>query len=94
MNDILHGKFRQIDLNLLVALDALVQERSVSGAAKRLFIDQPAMSHALARLRELLGDEILFRSYGRMEPTCRALTIAAGIRPFLLRIDALTRGQP
>ena len=94
MNDILHGKFRQIDLNLLVALDALVQERSVSGAAKRLFIGQPAMSHALARLRELLGDEILFRSHGRMEPTSRALAIAAEIRPFLLRIDALTRGQP
>ena len=60
------------DLNLLIALDALLQEENVSRAAKRVGLSTPAMSHALARLRAQLGDPILVRAGQRMVPTPRA----------------------
>ena len=70
---------KDIDLNLLTAFDAMMSERSVGRAALRLGIGQPAASHALARLRTLLDDE-LFRRDGRtMVPTERALEIAEPI---------------
>ena len=50
-----------LDLNLLVALDALVSEAHVGRAAARVGLSQPAMSHALARLRDLMGDALLVR---------------------------------
>lgn len=55
-----------IDLNLLVALDALLREENVTVAGQRIGLSQPAMSHALARLRELLGDQLLVRTGRRM----------------------------
>ena len=65
--DIKHSDFHRIDLNLLVALDALLTECHVARAAERIFIGQPAMSHALARLRVLFmsgyTDDML-ASYG------------------------------
>jgi DNA-binding transcriptional LysR family regulator len=60
------------DLNLLIALDALLQEYNVSRAAKRVGLSTPAMSHALARLRKQLGDPLLVRAGQRMVPTPRA----------------------
>jgi DNA-binding transcriptional ArsR family regulator len=54
-----------LDLNLLVALDALVSEAHVGRAAARVGLSQPAMSHALARLRDLMGDALLVRSRAR-----------------------------
>ena len=48
-----------LDLNLLVALDALLKEASVSRAAMRIGLSQPAASHALQRLRDLIGDPLL-----------------------------------
>ncbi|MFO0667491.1 MAG: LysR family transcriptional regulator [Polyangiaceae bacterium] len=63
------------DLNLLVSLDALLQEGSVTGAAKRVGLSTPAMSHALARIRERLKDPILVRSGRGMLLTPRALTL-------------------
>lgn len=57
----------KIDLNLLVALDVLLEERSVSRAAGRLFVTQPAMSQTLRRLRELFGDALMVRVKGGME---------------------------
>lgn len=63
------------DLGLLVALDALLQEGSVTGAAKRVGLSTPAMSHALARIRERLGDPILVRSGRGMLLTPRALAL-------------------
>ena len=60
------------DLNLLIALDALLQEQNVSRAAKRLGLSTPAMSHALARLRKQLGDPLLVRAGQRMVATPRA----------------------
>lgn len=83
MNDIDHLAFRRLDLNLLVAFDALVAEASVTRAAARLCMGQPAMSHALSRLRELLRDEILYRDGRAMRPTERALLLAPRIRRWL-----------
>lgn len=81
--DIDHGAFRRLDLNLLVAFDALVGEGSVTRAAARLCIGQPAMSHALSRLRELFGDDILYRDGSAMRPTQRAEALAPRIRQWL-----------
>ncbi len=61
-----------LDLNLLVALRALLAERHVTRAAARVGLSQPAMSHALGRLRELLGDALLVRTPSGMKPTARA----------------------
>ena len=63
------------DLGLLVSLDALLQEGSVTGAARRVGLSTPAMSHALARIRERLGDPILVRSGRGMLLTPRALAL-------------------
>lgn len=63
------------DLGLLVSLDALLQEGSVTGAARRVGLSTPAMSHALARIRERLGDLILVRSGRGMLLTPRALAL-------------------
>lgn len=63
------------DLGLLVSLDALLQEGSVTGAARRLGLSTPAMSHALARIRDRLDDPILVRSGRGMLLTPRALTL-------------------
>jgi DNA-binding transcriptional LysR family regulator len=73
---------RDVDLNLLVALDALLERQSVTGAAARVGLSPPAMSHALARLRALLGDPLLVRAgrsmvltpgAGALKPKVRAL---------------------
>jgi DNA-binding transcriptional LysR family regulator len=61
-----------LDLNLLVALDALLLEANVSRAAMRVGLSQPAMSHALQRLRDIFGDPLLIRAGARMEVTPRA----------------------
>lgn len=63
------------DLNLLVALDALLQEGSVVGAAQRMGLSGPAMSRTLARIREVTGDPILVKVGRRMVPTPRALIL-------------------
>jgi DNA-binding transcriptional LysR family regulator len=75
-----------IDLNLLVALDALLIERSVTRAANRIGLTQSAMSHALARLRTLFGDELLVRSNAGMVPTMRGEALAAPIRGALEQV--------
>ncbi|MGK4000741.1 LysR family transcriptional regulator [Sorangium sp. So ce1024] len=61
-----------IDVNLVIALDALLQERSVTLAARRVGLSQPAMSHALTRLRELFSDPLLIRVGRQMALTSRA----------------------
>jgi DNA-binding transcriptional LysR family regulator len=82
---------RSIDLNLLVILDALIAERSVQGAGRRLGLSQSATSHALDRLRKLLGDQLLVRTALGMEPTPRALSLAGRLRSALQEIEgALT----
>jgi DNA-binding transcriptional LysR family regulator len=71
------------DLNLLVAFEALNLERSVSKAAQRLGVRQPAMSASLARLRTLFGDELFVRAAGQMRPTAKALEITASVHAAL-----------
>jgi DNA-binding transcriptional LysR family regulator len=78
-----HADFRRIDLNLLVAFDALMLEQHVGRAAARVFIGQPAMSHALARLRETLGDPLFVRSGNRMEPSALALELGPRVHAWL-----------
>jgi DNA-binding transcriptional LysR family regulator len=73
-------KLAAIDLNLLVVFDAVMRERSVTRAGQRLGLSQPAMSHALTRLRHMLKDELFVRSPNGMEPTPRAELLATPIR--------------
>jgi DNA-binding transcriptional LysR family regulator len=86
-------KLHSMDLNLLLAFDALAEEQSVTRAAARLGMSQPAMSGALARLRLLLGDPLFVRSRGRMRPTPRARQLAAPIGAAIARLrDAIEPG--
>jgi DNA-binding transcriptional LysR family regulator len=75
-----------LDLNLLVALDALLAERNVTRAARRIGRSQPATSHALARARRLFGDPLLVRVRDEMHPTERARALAPKLRDVLDRI--------
>jgi DNA-binding transcriptional LysR family regulator len=79
----------RIDLNLLVHLDALLTERSVTRAAARVGIGQSAMSHNLARLRELFGDELLTRGSDGMRLTPRAVTLLEPMQSMLAQVEAL-----
>lgn len=76
----------RLDLNLVVAFDALVRERSVTRAAARLGVTQSAVSHALRRLRELLGDPLMVRSGNGMALTPRAEGLAVPLRSGLLTL--------
>ena len=79
----LHG----LDLNLLRLLDALLTERHLTRAAKRVGLSQPAMSHGLARLRKHLGDPLFVRARHGLEPTERATRIAGPLREALASIE-------
>ncbi len=70
----------RVDLNLLVYLDVLLREQSVTRAAEQLGITQPAMSNGLKRLRDLFNDPLLIRSSSGMAPTERALELAPMVR--------------
>ncbi|MDX2149779.1 MAG: LysR family transcriptional regulator [Bryobacteraceae bacterium] len=83
-----------VDLNLLLALEALLEERNVSRAARRLGLSQPAMSNALARLRGLLDDPLFVRAPGGVAPTPRAERMAGLVRAGLDQFRrALDGGQ-
>src|SRR6201991_2114022 len=79
----------RIDLNLLVHLEALLSERNVTRAAARVGIGQPAMSHNLARLRELFGDELLTRGPDGLRLTPRAMTLLEPVRTMLAQVESL-----
>ncbi len=78
-----------VDLNLLVALDALLEENSVAGAAARLHLSAPAMSRTLARIRRATGDDILVRTGRTMTPTPRALALRDETHELVRRADAV-----
>lgn len=83
-----------IDLNLLVMLDAIITEESVTLAAQRVSLSQPAMSHALARLRRLLGDDLLIRNGARSRLTPKAERLRGPLREVLRRTaDLLDDGD-
>jgi len=88
---ILPMDIRAVDLNLLKAFSALMTERAVTRAASRFGLSQPAMSHALSRLRGLFGDELFVRSGTRLEPTARAREIAPLIGPAIEHVEAALR---
>lgn len=79
----------QFDLNLLIAFDVLIEERSVTRAAQRLNLTQSAMSAALKRLRESFSDEILVQHGKRMVPTAAALSLAPDVSAALLNMRAI-----
>lgn len=83
-----------VDLNLLVVLHALLEERNVTRAARRVHLSQPATSNALARLRLLFGDPLLVRAGRGMVPTPRAEALAAPLRVAMEQIgDTLRAGS-
>lgn len=77
---------QDIDFNLIKAFDALMKTRSVTKAASSLGIGQPAMSHALSRLRDTFNDELFVRSTIGMRPTQRAIQVAAPVQRALSEI--------
>ncbi|MFJ7777413.1 LysR family transcriptional regulator [Streptomyces yangpuensis] len=78
-----------LDLNLLVALDVLLEESSVSRAAARLHLSEPAMSRTLGRIRKALGDPVLVRAGRVMVPTPHALAVRGEVRSVVERARAL-----
>ena len=83
------GHWGAIDLNLLIVFDALMRERNLTRAGRLLGLSQPATSHALARLRHMLHDDLFIRSPDGMQPTPRAQQMAEPIRD-ALRVLRLT----
>ncbi|MDC0682641.1 LysR family transcriptional regulator [Sorangium atrum] len=79
------------DLNLLVTLDVLLTEGSVTGAARRLRLSPSAMSRALARLRETLGDPLLVRAGRGLVPTPRALELRERVSHLVQGVEAVLR---
>ncbi|QEE44490.1 LysR family transcriptional regulator [Rhizobium sp. WL3] len=94
MTTIDHFNLRSFDLNLLVAFDALMSEGSVTKAARRLKIQQPAMSHSLSTLRILLQDELFIRVGQVMQPTARARSLAVPVRQALRQAQLALTGGP
>ncbi|HVW53870.1 MAG TPA: LysR family transcriptional regulator [Trinickia sp.] len=87
-------RFNKLDLNLLVALDALLSEQNISRAAEKIHLSQSAMSNALARLREYFDDELLVQVGRKMEPTPRAEALRNNVRDILVRVEATVTAQP
>lgn len=86
--------FSRLDLNLLVALDALLAEANVTRAGKRLGLTQPAMSRTLARLRAHFGDALLVRSGRALVPTPRAERLRQPLRDALLGLESAVSEPP
>src|SRR6195952_4736880 len=87
-----------LDLNLLVVFDAVAQERNATRAAAKLNMTQPAISHALARLRNALRDELFVRTPDGMEPTPYAERLVGPVRAALenlhIALDGGTSFEP
>jgi LysR family transcriptional activator of mexEF-oprN operon len=86
--------FRRIDLNALIVFMAVMRERSVTRAADRLLLGQPAVSHALGRLRTLFDDPLFVRTRTGMEPTPRALAAFERLVPALGEVHAAVFDPP
>ena len=82
-------RFKGLDLNLLVAFDALMVDRSVSRAAQRVNLSQPAMSNALSRLRAYFGDDLLIAHNKRMYPTPFAETLIPQVQAALATMESV-----
>ena len=82
---------KEVDANLLVILDALLVDASVTRAAERLGRSASAISHALAKLREIFADELFVRAGQRLVPTARALELAPTVHVILAGMESLLR---
>jgi LysR family transcriptional regulator, mexEF-oprN operon transcriptional activator len=83
--------FYGVDLNAFIVFAVLMRERSVTKAAEKLFLGQPAVSHALNRLREKFSDRLFVRTRDGMVPTPRAIEIHQSLTPGLTQIEAAIR---
>jgi LysR family nod box-dependent transcriptional activator len=87
-------RFNKLDLNLLVALNALLTERSISRAAEKIHLSQPATSNALSRLRSYFEDELLVSSGRLLLLTPRGESLVEPVREVLMRIESTIAAQP
>lgn len=87
-------RFHKLDLNLLVALDVLLEERNITRAAERLHMTQSATSGVLARLRNFFEDDLLIQVGRKMQPTAYAEQLASPVREVLLKINAEITTRP
>ena len=87
-------RFNKLDLNLLVALDVLLKERSVTRAAQQLNLSTSAMSNSLARLREYFDDDLLVQIGRKLEITPRGEVLHDAVRNVLLTIDSTIAAEP
>jgi DNA-binding transcriptional LysR family regulator len=85
---------RRIDLNLLLVFDVLMQERNITRSAIKLNMSQPAVSHALSRLRQHLDDPLLVRVGDTMQPSARALEIQTELHHALTQIEQTLSPRP
>jgi len=85
---------RQLDLNLLVALDALLTDCNITEAGRRVHVTQSTMSGSLGRLREFFGDDLLVPAGRRMIPTPFAESLAQPVREALLQIKTVLHAKP
>src|SRR5579864_5832238 len=86
-------RLRNLDLNLLLVFDAVLRERSVVRAADALAVSQPAVSHALNRLRHALKDKLFVRTPSGMVPTPRAEELALPVRKALDDLQLAVEGN-
>jgi DNA-binding transcriptional LysR family regulator len=86
-------QMESVDANLLLALDALLQAGSVSGAARRMNVSPPAMSHTLSRLRSAVGDPLFVRAGNRLVPTPRALAMRERVSRAASEVGSLLRPE-
>ena len=82
---------REVDANLLVTLDALLVDASVTRAAERLGRSSSAISHALAKLREIFADELFVRAGQKLVPTAKAMELAPTVHVILAGMESLLR---
>ena len=82
---------KEVDANLLVILDALLVDASVTRAAERLGRSASAISHALAKLREIFADELFVRAGQRLVPTAKAQELAPTVHVILAGMESLLR---
>ena len=87
-------RLNRLDLNLLVVLDALLSERSITRAAERINLSQPATSGALARLRDYFDDPLLVRVGTSMQPTPLGEALGKPISNILMEIQATVEKRP
>lgn len=91
----MHSILRRLDLNLLVVFDAIYRHRSILAASNELGMSPSACSHAIARLRDALSDELFIRYGNAMQPTAQAMEISAGVEEALRILgDQLAAAQP